>query len=195
MLEKESYELVREYAQQWREKVVKVDPPLLEKEMINLFSNTFKDPYPDHLIGATTQHFTNIVVERIKQAIRVGRIDVRKNKEDNEVHQLRFNQNQPRKQWNNRRTPMQPHRHPQHIKKALPPLPLPLKKMFEKLVSMGQITLISHKLFRSPYQKWYEPNHTCEYHNKAMGHNIENYHYSKDKLFQLIEARQITFEG
>jgi hypothetical protein len=44
--------------------------------MANLFSNTFKALYFKHLVGTTTQHFINImiVVERIKQAITVGKI-------------------------------------------------------------------------------------------------------------------------
>jgi hypothetical protein len=54
--------------------------------MVNLFSNTVKDPYFDHLISVQAQFFTDIVVmvERIEQAIRVGRFFVKK-KEDNKV--------------------------------------------------------------------------------------------------------------
>jgi hypothetical protein len=61
--------------------------------MVNLFSNTFEDPYFDYLISDLAQHFTGIVLmtERIEQVIRAGRITVEKNKEDNEVHQLGFN--------------------------------------------------------------------------------------------------------
>jgi hypothetical protein len=38
-------ESIREYTQRWRETATQVNPPLLEKEMINLFVNTFKAPY------------------------------------------------------------------------------------------------------------------------------------------------------
>jgi hypothetical protein len=38
-----------------------------------------------------------VVTEIIKQAIIAGRIAVGKNKEDNKIQQLGFNQNQPRK--------------------------------------------------------------------------------------------------
>lgn len=45
--------------------------PLLEKEMINLFSNTFKALYFEHLMGTMIQHFTDIVIvaKRIEQAM------------------------------------------------------------------------------------------------------------------------------
>jgi hypothetical protein len=53
-----------------------VNLPLLEKEMINLFSNTFKALYFEHLMGTMIQHFTDIVIvaKRIEQAMRAGRI-------------------------------------------------------------------------------------------------------------------------
>jgi hypothetical protein len=40
--------------------------------MVNLFSNTFEDPYFDYLISDLAQHFTGIVLmtERIEQVIR-----------------------------------------------------------------------------------------------------------------------------
>jgi hypothetical protein len=41
-MEKGKKEYVPECAQRWREKAIQVDPLLLEKEIINLFSNTFK---------------------------------------------------------------------------------------------------------------------------------------------------------
>lgn len=40
-----------------------------------------------------------------------------------------------------------------------------------------------------------EPNKTYEYHDGAMGHNIENYHSFKDKFLRLIKAGWITFNG
>jgi len=48
---------------------------MLEKEMISLFSNTFKVPYFEYLVREA-QHFTDLVViaERIEQAIGLGKI-------------------------------------------------------------------------------------------------------------------------
>jgi hypothetical protein len=50
---------------------------MLEKEMISLFSNTFKASYFEYLVRSSAQHFTNLVViaERIEQAIGLGKID------------------------------------------------------------------------------------------------------------------------
>jgi hypothetical protein len=45
VMEKNNKESIRGYTQRCRETAVQVNPPLLEKEMINLFVNIFKAPY------------------------------------------------------------------------------------------------------------------------------------------------------
>ena len=75
-MKKNNKESIREYAWRWSEVAAQVNPPMLEKEMINLFSNTFKTPYFEYLIRSSAQHFTDLVViaERIEQAIELGKI-------------------------------------------------------------------------------------------------------------------------
>jgi hypothetical protein len=75
-MEKNNKESIREYARRWSEVAAQVNPPMLEKEMISLFSNTFKTPYFEFLVRSSAQHFTDLVIiaERIEQAIRLGKI-------------------------------------------------------------------------------------------------------------------------
>jgi len=75
-MEKDNKESIREYAWRWSKVAAQVNPPMLEKEMINLFSNTFKAPYFEYLVRSSTQHFTDLVViaEKIEQAIGLGKI-------------------------------------------------------------------------------------------------------------------------
>jgi hypothetical protein len=75
-MEKDNKESIREYARRWSELAAQVDPPMLEKEMINLFSDTFKAPYFEYLVRSSAQHFTDLVViaERIEQAIEFDKI-------------------------------------------------------------------------------------------------------------------------
>jgi len=75
-LEKRDKESIREYAQRWRDLVAQVHPPLLDKEMVNLFANTLKDQYYEHVMGSSAQQFTDavVVVERIEQGVKSGRI-------------------------------------------------------------------------------------------------------------------------
>jgi len=75
-MEKDNKESIREYARRWSEVAAQVNPPMLEKEMISLFSNTFKAPYFEYLVRSSAQHFTDLIViaERIEQAIGLGKI-------------------------------------------------------------------------------------------------------------------------
>jgi len=75
-MKKDKKESIREYTQRWRETAAQVNPPLLEKEMINLFVNTFKALYFEYLVGSFAQYFSDLVAiaERIEQAIHLGRV-------------------------------------------------------------------------------------------------------------------------
>ena len=76
LMEKRSQESIRAYAQRWRDEATHVQPLLIETEMVNLFANTFKAPYYEHLMGSSAQHFYDAVriAERIEQGIKAGRI-------------------------------------------------------------------------------------------------------------------------
>jgi len=75
-MEKDNKESIREYARRWSEVAAQVNPPMLEKEMISLFFNSFKAPYFEYLVRSSAQHFTDLVVigGRIEQAIGLGKI-------------------------------------------------------------------------------------------------------------------------
>jgi predicted unusual protein kinase regulating ubiquinone biosynthesis (AarF/ABC1/UbiB family) len=66
-MENDNKESIREYALRWSEVAAQVNPSILEKEMINLFSNTFKASYLEYLFRSSAQHFTDLVIiaERI----------------------------------------------------------------------------------------------------------------------------------
>ncbi|XP_011008686.1 PREDICTED: uncharacterized protein LOC105114002 [Populus euphratica] len=75
-MEKDNKDSIREYARIWSEVAAQVNPSMLEKEMIALFSNTFKAPYFEYLVRSSAQHFSDLVViaEGIEQAIGLGKI-------------------------------------------------------------------------------------------------------------------------
>jgi hypothetical protein len=76
IMEKGTQESVRAYPQRWRDQAIHVQPPLIETEMVTQFTNTFRAPYYEHLMGSLSQHFYDVVriAERIEQGIQSGRI-------------------------------------------------------------------------------------------------------------------------
>ena len=87
-----------------------------------------------------------------------------------------------------------PKRNYQKTQEQLPPLPLPLNEMYQKLVSIEQIAPEPQAPLYPPYPSWYKPNLTCEYHGGVVGHSIHTYGAFTKRLMQLIKAGWITFE-
>ena len=69
----------------------------------------------------------------------------------------------------------------------LPPLPMPLKDLYAKLLSIGQIALILLPPIEPPFPIWYKPELTCEYHLGNPGHGIETCYAFKRRLLELIK--------
>jgi hypothetical protein len=110
-MEKDNKESKREYTYRWRETAAQANPPLLEKEMINLFVNTFKTPYFEYLMGSSTQHFSDFVTiaERIEQAIHLGRIvdsieekRFTRERKETKVHNVKGSYQNERKNYQNK---------------------------------------------------------------------------------------------
>jgi len=82
----------------------------LEKEMINLFANSFKAPY---LVGVLHNIFSDMVViaRRIKQVIQLGRIvdsteekSFTRKRKETEVHNIKSGYKGKRKNYKNKNT-------------------------------------------------------------------------------------------
>lgn len=55
-------ESFKEYAQRWRDLASRVQPPLLERELINMFVDTLQGTYFEKMIGSTTSGFSDLVI-------------------------------------------------------------------------------------------------------------------------------------
>ncbi|XP_058725781.1 uncharacterized protein LOC131597083 [Vicia villosa] len=69
-------ESFRQYAQRWRELAARVQPPLLERELVDMFIGTLQDPYLNRMVGCTASEFSALVVtgERIEHGLKTGKI-------------------------------------------------------------------------------------------------------------------------
>jgi hypothetical protein len=210
-IEKKKKESIREYAQRWRESAAQVRPPLLDKEMVSLFAA----PYYEHVMGSSAQQFTNImlVCERRKQGVKSDRISAPtekkgfKRKKVNHVEDgYRGRKNSPQ----NYHTPSQianiKKLEPQNfqaksqignyerVQEQLPPLPLPLNEMYQKLLSIGHVAPKPLVPLQPPYLGWYKLELICEYHVGVVEHDIHTCNIFKRKLLQLINAGWVAFE-
>lgn len=66
----------KEYNQRRRELAARVQPPLLEKELVDMFIGTLQGSYQEKLIGSTSIGFSYLVVarERIENCLKSGKV-------------------------------------------------------------------------------------------------------------------------
>eukprot|EP00258_Populus_trichocarpa_P037241 XP_024453260.1 uncharacterized protein LOC112326933 [Populus trichocarpa] len=94
----------------------------------------------------------------------VTSINFAKSSIPNQPHQTKFPANN---QSNYQRRDNRP------SEEQLPPLPITLKELYAKLLSIGQIAPLPIPPMQPPFPTWYNPEVTCEYHAGHAGHSIE----------------------
>lgn len=60
-LSQKSNESFKGYAQRWRELAAQVQPPLLDKELVDLFMDTLQNPYFKRLVGNAFSDFAHLM--------------------------------------------------------------------------------------------------------------------------------------
>ena len=71
-----SSEGFKDYAQKWRDLAGRVQPPLSERELVDMFLGTLSGPFFNHLIGSSLAGFTELILtrERVEAGIKIGNI-------------------------------------------------------------------------------------------------------------------------
>lgn len=76
ILMQKSEETFKEYAQRWRDLATRVQPTLLEQELVDIFISNLQGPYLDRMVGSTSSGFSDLVLagERIENMVKMGKI-------------------------------------------------------------------------------------------------------------------------
>ena len=71
-----SNEGFKDYAQKWRDLAGRVQPPLDDKELVDMFLGTLIGPFFNYLIGSSSVGFIELILtgERVEAGIRSGKI-------------------------------------------------------------------------------------------------------------------------
>ena len=66
----------KDYAQKWRDLAGRVQPPLSDRELVNMFLGMLFGPFFNHLIGSSSVGFIELILtgERVEAGIRSGKI-------------------------------------------------------------------------------------------------------------------------
>lgn len=63
-MEKKCTESLLEYAQQWCEQAVQVEPPITDLELATTFIDTLESPYYEFFIGNSVNNFIDLITTR-----------------------------------------------------------------------------------------------------------------------------------
>ena len=68
----------KEYTQKWRDLASRVQPPLTDREHIDMFKGTLSGPFFNLLVGCSSSGFTELILigERVESCIKTGKIFV-----------------------------------------------------------------------------------------------------------------------
>ena len=71
-----SGEGIKGYTQKWRDLAGRVQPPLSDREQVDMFLRTFFGPFFNHLIGSSSAGFTELILTggRVESGIKSGKI-------------------------------------------------------------------------------------------------------------------------
>ena len=66
----------KDYTQKWRDFAGRVQPPLSDRELVDIFRGTLSGPFFNHLIGISSAGFTALILigEGVESGIRSGKI-------------------------------------------------------------------------------------------------------------------------
>ena len=66
----------KDYSQKWMDLAVRVQPPLSDRELVDMFLGTLFGPFFNHMIGSSLAGFTELILigERVEARIRSGKI-------------------------------------------------------------------------------------------------------------------------
>src|SRR3954462_2874843 len=180
-------------------------PPLLEKELVDMFMRTLQGPYYDKMVGSVSSGFSDLVVigERIEDGIKSGKIQ---GASSNSYHSKRPTSTFAKKKEGEtnavvHQEPRPPMSYPpqqsrfQGPPRKFDPLPTSKKEILKYLINESLVEV--RPLPPPPPGKLmpnYKPNERCEFHDNSPGHTLEKCWAFSHIVQDLIESGAIAFD-
>ncbi|XP_050875576.1 uncharacterized protein LOC127079204 [Lathyrus oleraceus] len=192
-LTQRSEESFKEYAQRWRESAARVQPPLLERELVDMFMGNLQGPYLDRMVGSTSSGFSDLVLagERIENMIKMGKIQNSANTFSASKKSF-VPYGKKREGETNAASIIRTRNLTYPQVAAIPPVQPSQQQPFAIPIQTQQQ---QRELGPPPavLPPDYDANARCEFHSGAPGHSIENCKALKYKVQDLIDSKAITF--
>lgn len=204
---KKDRESFKEYAHCWRELASQVEPPLLEKELVDTFTDTLHSPFYEKMIGSSSTGFSDLVTigERIEHGLKSGKItshseasnaprrfnNTFQKKKEGEANTVISNDRRP---YQNATPANHQPQNRQREYRRIDPIPIPYSQLWTSMVQKELITPRPTRPMVAPFPPNYDPNVTCAFHSGVPGHSIENCRILKEKVQDMIDSKILSFK-
>ncbi|KAI5386852.1 hypothetical protein KIW84_073120 [Lathyrus oleraceus] len=189
----------------------RVQPPMLEKEMANMFMNTLPGSYLEHLVGCNASNFADVVVtgERVENYLKTCKIQNGVGSSSGAKKPFLGGQKRREGDANdmssyqsrgNRRSSFQNYHQQPYVVAMTIPVAAPGQ---QQQPQRQQNQYQQQQGNRPAYQRrqrmmdrlpvGYDANDRCNFHSGAPGHTIENYKAFKHVVQDLIDSKAINF--
>ncbi|PKI75194.1 hypothetical protein CRG98_004418 [Punica granatum] len=171
MIEMRESRTFEAYAMEWRGKAAKHIPLITERQQVQLFHSMLRGAYYSHLL-AHTSSFSNLIEagKKLDVGVKLGRIEGPSRKKDGEASKrlLRL----------------------MHI-----PCIIHSSIQRNRLISWSRQQLFSRNVHNSMLPLRFSKNQNlhCEFHQGAPGHTLDNCWRLRDRIQEMIHAKQISF--
>ena len=194
-----SNEGFKEYAPKWRDLAGRVQPPLTDRELVDMFLGTLSGPFFNHLIGNSSAGFTDLILtgERIEVGIKSGKIQNSDSsntekkpskKESSAVNAVVISKPAGAPQHRNQQREERP-------KRQFTPLGMTLSQILPQLLETKLVTLRDPPKNPNRTPSRYNPNVRCAYHSDSPGHATDDCWTLRNKVQDLIDAKEVQFDS
>src|SRR3954462_15395568 len=213
MAPKESF---KGYAQKWRDMAGRVQPPLSDCELVDMFMGTLTGLFYSHLLGSLSSGFTDLILtgERVESGIQSGKIQVgsssgttkrpisgrnevntmhsqksRKSEHHQSVGAVLISTSAPQKDQPPKYT-----RRPDALRRNFTKINMPISQALQHLLKANLVTLKDPPKNVNTSSPSYRPDATCAYHSNCPGHDADHCWALKNKIQDMIDAGEIEFD-
>ncbi|KAI5422597.1 hypothetical protein KIW84_045871 [Lathyrus oleraceus] len=206
-----SKESFKEYAQKWRDLAGKVKPPMIDRELVDMFMGTLTGPFYIHLLGSSSSSFTELILtgEHVENDIRSGKIQAATSastkmsyqgkNESNVVYGQRGHNKKNRDHTVGAVTiaapPSQNFQHRQdRPRRQFTKINMTLAQALQGMLKANLITLRDPPANPNTTSPRYNPNARCAYHSDSPGYDTNDCWLLKNKIQDMINAGEIDFD-
>ncbi|XP_071918981.1 uncharacterized protein [Coffea arabica] len=154
------------YAKRWRKLAAKVEPPMIENEIVRTFIKAHDPPYFEEIFRMTGCSFAEIVnkLEEFDEFVKAGKIV--------NVSTLKMQLEALQGQNDSR----------------------PVDQLYEQLKAVGKIGVVPPKIYSKRFPSDYDSQAVCAYHSGAPGHSTNDCRALKHEIQDMIEFGEIVLK-